>query len=262
MGENTSALPLVPLTRQIRVVVADPYPVIVHGVRTMIEEDLRFRVVAEAASLPSLMKKAKAEPPDVALVDWAMAAQDLAAATALLQSELRSTAVVFLTVSENSQEKQEMLRQGAQAFVSKWCSPRTLQKAVWKACREQKSQGSSPPKPTVTAPHGQAQRAIQQLTGRERQLLPLVCSGLRNKEIAARLEIAETTVWHHLTAIFIKLQVEDRLGLAAFVYRHGMLPPPIPDKLPPGGKTDQAQLWKYPPQGLSVDGLGEASQQG
>jgi len=74
---------------------------------------------------------------------------------------------------------------------------------------------------------------IKHLTYRERQLLPLVCGGLRNKEIAQELGISESTVWHHMTAIFTKLKVEDRVALVAFVYRHhliqhdGLAPDPL-----------------------------------
>ncbi len=80
------------------------------------------------------------------------------------------------------------------------------------------SRSLPPPSDTDSEPE-----RIKHLTYRERQLLPLVCSGLRNKEIAQRLGISESTVWHHLTAIFTKLKVEDRLALVAFVYRHHLI---------------------------------------
>jgi DNA-binding CsgD family transcriptional regulator len=77
---------------------------------------------------------------------------------------------------------------------------------------------SPPPSSTDSDPE-----RIKHLTYRERQLLPLVCGGLRNKEIAQQLGISESTVWHHLTAIFTKLKVEDRVALVAFVYRHHLI---------------------------------------
>jgi hypothetical protein len=83
-----------------------------------------------------------------------------------------------------------------------------------------------------------------------------VCSGLRNKEIASQLGIAETTVWHHLTAIFTKLQVEDRMGLAAFVYRYG---PAAQRPAKVSGEVHQAPFWNYPPNAVSVVGGSEAN---
>jgi two-component system, NarL family, nitrate/nitrite response regulator NarL len=220
----------VPLSRRTRVIIADPYPVIVHGVRTMVEDDPQFQVVAGARTMPSFQKKVITERPEVALVDWFMASQDLATTTSLLNFGLHSTSIIFLTVSENSPQKQEMLRLGARAFLSKWSSARKLRTAVLKA-----SDGPRPLKHAAVRAHRlpapattDAEQRVTRLTRRECQLLPLVCSGLKNKEIALKLGVAESTVWHHLTAIFTKLQVEDRLGLANFAYSHGLTHPDGP----------------------------------
>lgn len=226
-----ATLSLAPLPRRTRVIVADPYPVIVHGVRKMVEDDPRLQVVAEASNMLAFRKKLIAQDPEVALVDWSMAYQDLSVTMELLQSDRHSTSMIFLTVSENSEEKREMVRLGARGFLSKWTSARKLQKAVFKACNR-RSPIEAPGAASwgadhilsTSGPDSEPQR-IKRLTHRERQLLPLVCGGLKNKEIALRLGIAETTVWHHLTAIFTKLQVDDRLGLAAFVYRHHLVLP-------------------------------------
>jgi two-component system nitrate/nitrite response regulator NarL len=217
--------------RRFRIVVADPYPVIVQGVRKMIEDDSRFQVVAEASTLPSFCNKVIAGRPEVALLDWSMASQDIDLTTALLESNSHATAIIFLTVSEDSIQKREMLRLGARTFLSKWCSARRLRTAVGKACHagisDQTSATGTAAANNVATPFiTNAEERMKQLTRRERQLLPLVCSGLRNKEIAHRLGIAESTVWHHLTAVFTKLQVEDRLGLVAFAYRHRLVSPP------------------------------------
>ena len=243
MSANSSALSLSPLTRRTRVIVADPYPVIVHGIRKMLEDEPRFQVVAEASTMPSFRKKVIAEAPEVALVDWSMASQDLAATTELLQSDLHSTSMIFLTVSENSQAKREMVKLGAHGFVSKWTSARKLQKAVFKAGERRLALVSSAAEAglagSVAASSTQSEpQRIQRLTQRELQLLPLVCSGLKNKEIALQLGVAETTVWHHLTAIFNKLQVNDRLGVATFVYRHNLVPSDDGSVTIPGRASD------------------------
>jgi DNA-binding NarL/FixJ family response regulator len=246
MSPNSSALSPIPLARRTRVIVADPYPVIVQGVRKIVEDDPRFQVVAEASTMPSFRKKLIAEDAEVALVDWSMASQDLAATTALLQSDLHCTSMIFLTVSENSQEKREMVKLGAHGFLNKWTSARKLQNAVFKADERRlaleisAAQAGlagrlSAPSSKESEPH-----RIQRLTQRERQLLPLVCSGLKNKEIALQLGVAETTVWHHLTAIFTKLQVNDRLGVATFVYRHNLAPSDDGSVIVPGRSAQVA----------------------
>lgn len=63
---------------------------------------------------------------------------------------------------------------------------------------------------------------VSTLTTREREVIGLVAEGLRNKDIAWRLRISEATVRHHLTSIFTKLAVSDRLALAVYAFRHGL----------------------------------------
>jgi DNA-binding NarL/FixJ family response regulator len=67
---------------------------------------------------------------------------------------------------------------------------------------------------------------IAALSEREREVIALIGKGLRNKQIADQLCISETTVRHHLTAIFTKLAVADRLTLVIYAYRHGLAPLP------------------------------------
>ncbi|MGC2404613.1 MAG: response regulator transcription factor [Acidobacteriaceae bacterium] len=221
MGLYNPTFCIVPAARQTRVIVADQYPVILLGLRKVFEDDPRFQVVAEASDMLSVWKNLVAERPEVALLDWSTASQNLEITRALIQSDQHATSIIFLTVSDDSQEEQHMLRLGVRAFVSKWSSPELIRGAVRKACKE-------PVKPEAAGrllpvPINEVESRIRQLTKRERQLIPLVCSGRRNKEIAVELGISESTVWHHLTAVFTKLQVEDRLGLAAFAYSHGLV---------------------------------------
>jgi len=236
MGQKQPVLALVAGSQRTRILVADPYPVIVQGLCKMLEDDLRFQVVAEACNLASCHKKIIAQRPQVAFLDWCMASKNLELTTALLQSVRGTTAIIFLTVSENSQQKREMLRLGARAFLSKWCSAAKLRTSASRACKD------LPPSAVETTasddkfvlPATDAEQLFKQLTARERQIVPLVCRGLKNKEIAQQLGIAESTVWHHLTAVFTKLKVEDRLGLAALAFSHRPAPTAAQSHSAPG----------------------------
>jgi DNA-binding NarL/FixJ family response regulator len=220
--------------RRAGVIVADPYPIVLLGIRKIVEDDPRLELVAEASTLGLLREKVKSETPDVALVDWSMASQDLASTAALLRSD-HGTSVVFLTVSEDSQQRRDILRLGARGVLSKYASASQLQSALWQACN-----GYLPLDMSIAAlpaTVSDPEHRIQQLTRRERQLIPLVCSGLRNKEIAQQLGIAESTVWHHLTSVFTKLRVEDRLRLATFAYKYGLVVPTVAPGVPPDAGT-------------------------
>jgi DNA-binding NarL/FixJ family response regulator len=60
------------------------------------------------------------------------------------------------------------------------------------------------------------------LTAREREVITLIAEGLKNKKIAERLFISETTVTHHLSSIFSKLGVSDRLELVIYAFAHSL----------------------------------------
>jgi len=63
---------------------------------------------------------------------------------------------------------------------------------------------------------------IETLTDREREVIALVGEGLKNKQVGERLFISETTVTHHLSSVFSKLEVSDRLELIIYAFRHGL----------------------------------------
>lgn len=68
-------------------------------------------------------------------------------------------------------------------------------------------------------------KKIAELTKRENEIIALVAEGLKNKEIAERLCISSATVRHHLSAIFAKLDVRDRLKLVIFAFHQGLVDP-------------------------------------
>jgi DNA-binding NarL/FixJ family response regulator len=63
---------------------------------------------------------------------------------------------------------------------------------------------------------------IESLTDREREVIGLIGEGLKNKQVGERLFISETTVTHHLSSVFSKLEVSDRLELIIYAFRHGL----------------------------------------
>jgi DNA-binding NarL/FixJ family response regulator len=68
--------------------------------------------------------------------------------------------------------------------------------------------------------------SISQLSNREKQVLQLIGQGYKNKKISTQLCISETTVRHHLTSIYGKLGVTDRLELLVHAHRYGLVKSP------------------------------------
>jgi DNA-binding NarL/FixJ family response regulator len=67
---------------------------------------------------------------------------------------------------------------------------------------------------------------IASLTEREREIVALVCQGLRNKQIAEKLFISAATVRNHLTSVLSKLELSNRVELAMYAYRQRLAKPP------------------------------------
>jgi DNA-binding NarL/FixJ family response regulator len=67
------------------------------------------------------------------------------------------------------------------------------------------------------------ERKIAQLTPREREMIELICEGLKNKEVSSRLHISEATVAHHLSSIYRKLEVEDRTSLVIYAVKQHLV---------------------------------------
>jgi len=66
-------------------------------------------------------------------------------------------------------------------------------------------------------------RKIASITQREREVITLICQGFRNKKIAGTLHISEATVSHHLTSIYRKLEVDDRIALVIYSAKQSLV---------------------------------------
>jgi DNA-binding NarL/FixJ family response regulator len=135
---------LVPGARRIRVLLADPYPLILLGLQKMIEVEARFHVVGHASSLRSCLNKMIVERPEVALVDSSMAFEDIESIIRLLRSRHRKLSLVLLTTLEVSPVQRAKLALIHCEFVDKRCTAFELRTAAWKAYKELASSDSGP----------------------------------------------------------------------------------------------------------------------
>jgi DNA-binding NarL/FixJ family response regulator len=137
---------------------------------------------------------------------------------------------LVLTGIDTPERHESARRSGAQGLVLK-CAPieelvtaiRCVQGGEIWFRRRVTARGSHAP---VRSEHLRQRRRMATLTGRECEIVTLIAEGLRNEQIAARMGVAEKTVRNHLSTVFDKLGVNDRLGLAVYLYQHGLARPP------------------------------------
>ena len=211
----------------IRIMIVDDHSVIRSGLRMLIEQDQNMRVVAMAGNRIEALEKVANEQPDVIILDLILGEDDgLSFLPDLIQTSPKSR-VLILTGVQNPDSHRTAIRRGAMGIVLKEHAADLLLKAINKVYEgevwvERSMMGSilqNLNKPTIVDPE---ESKIKSLTDREREVISLVGEGLKNKQIGERLFISETTVTHHLSSIFSKLEVSDRLELIIYAFRNGL----------------------------------------
>ena len=216
--------------KTVKVMLVDDHSLFRSGVKQLLQKQPGIEVVAEAADGLEGVKRAKSHQPDVVLLDLNMPGLSGLETLQLLRGELPQTAVVILTVSEEASELGEALRQGAAGFLVKNIDVDVLVNAIHKAARgesviadcmisklvaEFRAQG-----PASSAPAPVADK--EKLTPREREIVACLARGESNKEIARRLDVAESTVKIHVQSILKKLNLTSRVQVAVYAVEHGL----------------------------------------
>ncbi|MGH2437710.1 MAG: response regulator [bacterium] len=173
-----------------------------------------------------------AHRPHVVLTDLRMPKVDGIELTRQLKEKSPDIAVVILTAFDDDDNLFAALKAGAIGYVLKDASLEQIVHALHAATA---GEGYLSPGLVVRLmkeftridqmARGQ-RKLFAQLTRREREILELLAGGLRNKEIAARLQLSEKTVRNHMSTILGKLHVNDRTEAALLAVRHGLGSPP------------------------------------
>lgn len=214
----------------VRVVLVDDHALVRTGIRLILEREANFTVVGEAGNRYGALDAVKSQQPDVVLLDM-----DVPGASGLeLLPELlrvaREARVLILTDALDTEELREAIRLGAKGLVLKENAAEVLLKAIQKVHQGEVWFDRA----TLTGLVGESAgkprdpEAVKtgKLTERERDVICLVTEGLKNRQIAQRLYISESTVRHHLTSVFTKLGIQDRFELIVYAIKRklGRLP--------------------------------------
>jgi two-component system nitrate/nitrite response regulator NarL len=216
--------------QQIRVLVADDHPVVRLGVRAILSTQPDFTVVADASDGEEAVRLVGELKPDVLILDLVM--PHLPGLEALREITAGSHPVKTLLLTGTIDQKQvlEALQLGARGVVLKeavsdelvdairaidqgqhWIGGRVVTNLV-QVLKDLMAATAPPPRKTFG------------LSAREQEVVALVVEGCTNKDVGSQLGISEETVKRHLTNIFDKTGVSNRLELALFALHHGLGP--------------------------------------
>lgn len=209
----------------IRIVVADDHPFILDGLDQLFRAESDCEIVARSTDGEEALRAVQTFRPDVLVLDVRMPRLDGIELLRRMHELQLSTKVVLLTASLDDARLLEAFRLGASGLVLKESAPRLLVQSVRQVANGEQSWNG---KAIAGALRLVLQReqavaaASAVLTARELEVMRMVASGLRNKEIASRLEITEGTVKFHLHSIYEKLQIDGRYALMSYARDHGL----------------------------------------
>jgi len=214
----------------VRVVVADDQALVRAGFVSLLSAADDLKVVAEAADGREAVAAARAQHPDVVLMDVRMPQLNGLAATREISEDasLKDVHVIMLTTYEIDEYVFDALRAGASGFVTKDIGADALRDAIRVVAAGQALLSPSVTRRVVNAFAARpsttsAPDRIQALTDRERDVLELVGRGLSNDEIAHQLHMSPLTAKTHVSRILTKLGARDRAQLVVVAYETGLV---------------------------------------
>jgi DNA-binding NarL/FixJ family response regulator len=204
------------MTTPIGVIIADDHALFRQGLKSMLRLQSDVTVVAELERASDLLPTLERHRCDVLLLDLQMERNALAD----IETLALRVAIVVVTASERTDEALAAIRAGARGVVFKRFAIETLMTAV-RAVAE--GQVWMPPALQAAVAAGLRGPTVGTLTRREREIVRHVALGLRNAEVGRELSISEVTVKTHINNIFQKLGIRDRVALALYAVRNGII---------------------------------------
>jgi DNA-binding NarL/FixJ family response regulator len=219
--------------KEIKVMVVGDFLIFRNGLKLLLETEKNIKVVGEAADLSEALDLIPKIRPDILLVDSSEA--DKNTFTSFVSSQPSYTSIIILTNSSETEIHRRYLMLGVNGVVTKeqtadilfnainkvhggemWFVRKLMEETIRQLIIEKKSM-----------PEEIYSYNCSGLSTREREVLVLICQGMKNKIIADKLFISETTVRHHLTSIFEKLNVTSRLELVVHAFKEKLVEVPV-----------------------------------
>ncbi|WP_352418839.1 response regulator transcription factor [Proteiniborus sp.] len=212
---------------KISVLIADDHSLMREGLKQILELESDIKVISLVANGEDVVKDALKYKPDVILLDINMPKMSGLDALRRLKDIGVDSKIIMLTIHDEREYLFETIKIGANGYVLKDADSDTLIKAIRDVYN-----GKSYIQPSLSEllvkdfnsrdEKSKESSLIESLTKREYEVLTLIAEGMNNREIAENLFISEKTVKNHVSNIFKKINVSDRVQAAIFTFRNNI----------------------------------------
>ena len=212
------------MSKTVRILIADDHSVVRNGVKSLLESEGHFRVVAEAKTGQEAIKKAKEFHPDVSILDIRMPGVSGIEACRQIIKSGEGCKVIMLTAYAEDELLFAAIQAGASGYILKLVGGNEFIQAVEHVSNGEGYIDSAMIGSVFKAVHkaADAQHVAQfsTLTSREIEVLGMVSEGMTNRQIGGNLCLAEGTIRNCVSSVLAKLLVANRAEAAAFAIKH------------------------------------------
>lgn len=216
-----------------RILVADDHPIVLAGLRRLLDAQRGFAVVAEVSDGIDAVRAVLATPVDLAILDVSMPRKTGLQAARDIARHRPGTRVLMLSMHADGQYVYEALAVGASGYVLKTAIDRDLVAACRAALRGEPFLYPDAERALLrerlrraeAGAEGEGDGARELLSPRELEVVKLIAEACTNEEIAEHLVISKKTVERHRANILEKLGMRDRVELTRFAIRRGLVEP-------------------------------------
>jgi DNA-binding NarL/FixJ family response regulator len=207
--------------------IVDDHQIVREGLKTILQDDPDFEVVAESGSAKGLAQLARRTHPDIVLLDARMPGVSGADACRQLTAANPDLAVLIVSSYSDDQLVEECIRAGARGYVIKDIERLSLKDSIRAVYG-----GGGAVSPAIAAKVLNRLRTKEELASTEPssplshtqlEILRLIAAGFSNREIASRIHLSENTIKSHVQEIFRKLDVGNRVEAALRASKEGWL---------------------------------------
>ncbi len=206
------------MKQTIKLLIADDHQMFIDGIKALLQDVNEIEIIGEANTGKQVLEKLEELSPDIILMDIGMPQLNGIETAALVSEKYSIIKIIALTMYDDTNRLNKMIKAGAKGYVLKNTSKQELLQAIQIVA----TGGVHYPGQAILNNSKENRSPVSNLTEREIEIIKLIVKSMTNKEIAAKLFISELTVNTHRKNAMRKLEIKNTAGLVKFALENNL----------------------------------------